>query len=159
MRAIEAFQRKWKQTLILFLYVLVRSTWFQRKNKREIQGGFSWSWNQSFWAFLAGAEAGAAELELVFSQLHGTGPWAEIFFTKRAGRSWWPKFNQLRNTAPNPLLKSTYSKNRHMHTNTQGGRDCTKRALERRAWKWKKRKAGMHNHPNKIFFVLFFINC
>ena len=41
MRAIEAFQRKWKQTLILFLYVLVRSTWFQRKNKREIQGGLA----------------------------------------------------------------------------------------------------------------------
>ena len=65
--------------LILFLYVLVRSTWFQRKNNREIQGGFSRSWNRSFWAFLAGAEAGAAELELVFSQLHSTGAGTENF--------------------------------------------------------------------------------
>ena len=80
MRAIEAFQRKWKQTLILFLYVLVRSTWFQRKNNREIQGGFNRSWNRSFWVFLAGAEAGAAELELIFSPLHGTGTGAGIFF-------------------------------------------------------------------------------
>ena len=36
-----------------------------------------------------------------------------------------------------------------MHTNTQSGRDCTKRALEWRAWKWKKPKSGMH------FFELF----
>ena len=33
-------------------------------------------------SFLAGAEAGAAELELVFSQLHGTGAGAEFFLPK-----------------------------------------------------------------------------
>ena len=33
-------------------------------NNKEIKFGFSRSWNRSFWAFLAGAEAGAAELEL-----------------------------------------------------------------------------------------------
>ena len=73
-----------------YSYVLVRSTWFQRTKNREILGGFSRSWNRSFWAFLAGAEAEAAELEQVFSQLHGTGAGAgKFFFPERARLSWW----------------------------------------------------------------------
>ena len=52
----------------------------EKETNWEIQGGFSRSWNRSFLAFLAGA----AELELVFSQLHSTAAGAEIFFYQKS---------------------------------------------------------------------------
>ena len=53
-------------------------------SNRKIQVGFSRNWNRSFWAFLAGAGAGAAEQELVFSQFHGAGAVAEIIFYQKS---------------------------------------------------------------------------